>query len=273
MFFRIFQHLLPRSTAWALTTVKPLRDFFMGLAASLGDVFKLFFDQVYEDLFPQTTRQLAAYEKQFGLRTAVLTEQERRDRLAAAWRAQGGQSPGYIQDTLQAAGFDVYLHEWWVPGSEPPLGVVAAATARNPFAYLTDGAQELTYLSADGVPTMQDGNPDAQDGRTIEPTGYPLVNNLLVFSPLFIGDGSPDMQDGNPASQDGGDGSGGGGNYNLKKYIMPADTNTYPFYLYIGGATFPSHVNIPSSRRSEFETLCLKICPTHVWLGMLIDYS
>jgi len=272
MFLRIFQHLLPNAIAWVITTAKPLREFFTGLAAAIGDPFKLYFDKVWEDQFPQTTRQLDLYEAEFALPVSSLTEQERRDRLAAAWKAIGGQDPGYIQDTLRAAGFDVYVHDWWVPGSEPAVGVLAAATARNPFTYLNDGVQAVNYVSADGNPLMQDGGPSAQDGRTSTPTGYPLVNKLLIFDPVFIGDGAPAVQDGNLSAQDGGSVS-SNGNYKLKEYVLPTDVVTFPYYLYIGGVTFPNHAVIPSSRKNEFETLCLKICPAQLWLGILVDYS
>jgi len=273
MFLRIIKHLLPRARAWSITIDKTLRRFFDGLAQGLGVPIKLFFDQIYQDTQPQTTRELDAWEKQFGLNSgAVLTEQERRDRLDATWKAHGGQSPRYIQDILQAAGFNVFVHEWWEPGSEPPLNVIAPAIARDPHDYLTGGGNLLDLLSIDGAIDMQDGDILAQDGSATQPTGYPLVNNLLVLAGNFIGDNDSDMQDGDVLAQDGGIGS-LSSVYTLKKYIIPLDPLTYPYFLYIGGAIFPDHAVVPSARKSEFETLCLKICPAHLWLGILVDYS
>lgn len=261
MFFRIFQHLLPRAKAWHVVIVKLLREFFEGLTA-LPEAIREFYDLVWRDLGPQTTRELDAWEAQFGLPDTVLTEQERRDRLDGAWKALGGQSPRYIQDTLQDAGFDVYVHEWWDPSALP------AAVARDPLLVLNDGSTEIVYLSSDGAADMQDGDlAVAQDGATSVLTGYVLVNKILV--PQTLGDGAADMQDGDSLAFDGS----GVTDYQLKNYIVLNDPATFPRYLYIGGQTFPDHATVPSSRRNEFETLCLKVCPTHQWIGILVDYS
>lgn len=273
MFLHIFQHLLPKAKAWKITTNKQLRQFFDGLGKGLGEPTKLFFDQIWEDINPQKTRELDAWEEQFALPTAVLTNQERRDRVDAAWKAKGGQDPRYIENTLQAAGFNVYIHEWWVPGSEPAIGVLAAATARDPFTYLNDNISPLKYLSLDGGVDMQDGDlAIAQDGAAVQPTGYPLVNKILILNPDYINDGSLDMQDGDPLAQDGNVNI-GGAIYKLKQYVIPTDINTHSYFLYIGGQIFPDHAIVNASRKNEFETLCLKICPAQQWLGILVDYT
>lgn len=268
LFLRIFKHLLSSGRAWRITSSKQLREFFEGLTG-IGQDASDFIDTIYNDLNPQLTRELSAWERQFGLVNPLPNEQERRDRLDAAWKATGGQSPRYIQDTLQAAGFDVFVHHWWVPGSEASIGVKAAATPRNPFLVLDDGLTFLKYISCDGRTNMQDGNTDAQDGRSLSPTGYPLVNKNFIKTVVTIGDGSATMFDGGSKAQDGG----GLSTYALRQYIIPVDTALHPFFLYIGGETFPNHATLPQTRRNEFETLCLKICPTQLWLGILVDYS
>jgi len=103
LFFRVIEHLLPSARAWRLSAEKCLKKFFEGFTG-LGDDSKLFIDQVWEDIDPQLTRQLDLWDRQFGLPSSGLTEQERRDRLEARWKAKGGQDPRYIQDTLQTAG-------------------------------------------------------------------------------------------------------------------------------------------------------------------------
>lgn len=273
MFLQIFKHLLPNARAWAITTNKQLRQFFDGLSLGLGNPLKLFIDLIWQDIDPQKTRELDTWESQFGLVSGSLTTQERHDRLDAAWKAKGGQDPRYIEDTLRAAGFDVYVHEWWVPGSESNVNVLAAATARNPFDYLHDGVSPLKYIALDGGVDSQDGDALAQDGATLQPTGYPLVNKLLIFDPDYLGDGSLDMQDGDELAQDGAIPTGIGSVYNQRQYVIPSDVTKWPYFLYIGGQTFPNHAIIASSRRNEFETLCLKIRPAQVWLGILVDYS
>ncbi len=268
----VFKHVLPNARAWRVTVDKTLRQFFEGLTGLPEDV-KEFYDLVFSDINPQLTRELVSWESQFALPDTVLTEQQRRDRLDATWKALGGQSPRYIQDTLQAAGFDVYVHEWWVPSVEHPTGGSVdgdvTPVARNPFDFLDDGTGGLPFLMFDGGADSQDGDADSQDGATATPAGYPLVNKILESADVVIGDGSAPMQDGEFQAQDGGILT----IYSQKQYIIPVDPTKYPFFLYIGGQAFPDQANVQNSRRGEFEDLCLKICPTEQWLGILVNYS
>ena len=290
-----FKHLLPRARAWCLTTIKNLREFFEGLTGLPEDT-NTFFDNVYNDLEPQKTRELSRWEKQFALLDAFLTEQQRRDRLEATWKALGGQSPRYIQDTLQAAGFDVFIHEWWEPIPGRPNGGSidgdVVPVARNPFDFLNDGTV-FTFLMTDGVPDAQDGDSVSQDGGTSVPVGYPLVNKILTARTEFIGDGDPDLIDGGQLAQDGGVlsppfifipdiipkpkflmGDGVPDAQDGDTVSQDGGTSTkFPFFLYIGGAIFPEQAFVAQSRRDEFENLCLKICPLEQWLGILVTYS
>lgn len=262
IFFRIIQHLLPNAKAWNLTALKQLRQFFEGLTG-IGDDVRSFFDFIWLDIFPDTTRELDAWENQFGLPNTLSDEQERRDRLDATWKAVGGQSPRYLQDTLQAAGFDVYIHEWWdLPRTEPP-------TLRNPLTYLNDGSGTIQYVMNDGALEANDGHLEANDGASLGPTGFVLVNDVFDSSSAPIGDGSLLMNDGAAEANDGHQTV----TFAPKQYVIPADSTKWPYFLYIGGQTFPDHAIVPASRRNEFETLCLKICPAQQWLGMLITYG
>jgi len=119
-FFRQFQHLLPRTEAWSLVAEKQLRKLFEALAQSPTADAVEFVDDVWLDIFPETTRELEKWEQQFQLDGGG-TDTARRLALAARWQAQGGQDPQYIQDTLQAAGFDAYVHEWWETEPETRL--------------------------------------------------------------------------------------------------------------------------------------------------------
>ena len=267
-----FKHLLPNARAWRITADKKLRQFFEGLTV-LGSDAKSFLDGVASQIDPQLTKQLEQWETQFALPDTGLNEQQRRDRLEARWKVQGGQDPRYIEDTLQAAGFNVYVHEWWEPITGRPNGGSVdgdvSPVARNPFTYLDDGTGSLPFLMLDGASDAQDGDSVAQDGSTLTPAGYPLVNKLLESADVGVGDGSTAMQDGGLNAQDGDSTT----TYVRKQYAIPADTTKYPYFLYIGGETFPNQANILNSRRDEFEDLCLKICPTEQWLGILVNYS
>lgn len=268
----VFKHLLPNARAWRITVDKTLRKFFDGLTV-VGSDAKANLDEVYQDLDPFETRALSLWEDQFGLLNTGLSDAARRARLDATWKAQGGQDPAYIQATLQAAGFDVFVHEWWEPNPTQPLGGSVngdvTPVARNPFDFLDDGQTALSFIMQDGVELAQDNDEEAEDGSTLVPVGYPLVNKILESFDTEISDGALLMQDGGADAQDGEIIT----SYRPKEDIIPAGTEFYPYFLYIGGETFPEQANIPNSRRAEFEDLCLKICPLEQWLGILVSYS
>ena len=270
MFLRIFKHLLPNARAWRLTVDKQLRQFFEGLTTPLGDDIKLFFDLIWRDTDPQQTREISAYEKQFGLRDTGITEQERRDRLAATWRYLGGQDPRFIQDTLQANGFDVYVHEWWEPGTEAVVGVKSCTTPRSPLLYLRREFTNIDLLVECGEANVECGEIFAECGNRLEPSGYPLVNKILQTTPdLITLCGEAIIQCGEIEASC--------GDYvtfhnSCVESIVPLDPAKWPYFLYIGGETFGDLAQVDPKRKDEFETLCLKICPTQQWLGILVEY-
>jgi uncharacterized protein YmfQ (DUF2313 family) len=266
----IFKHLLPNSKAWSLTAEKTLRKFFEGLSG-LGEDSKEFLDEIYKDLDPSTTRELDSWEKQFALPNTTLTEQERRDRLDAAWKAIGGQDPDYIQQTLQDAGFDVYVHEWWEPVPGRSGGSVngdVTPTPRNPFTYLWDGVSAREFIGSGHDLAFCGGDSMFSNSQNSKP-GYPLVNKILEATSGPVGSGHALLFSGGTSASSGFDIV----SYSQKQYIIPSDPTKYPFFLYIGGQTFPEQATIPQSRRDEFEDLCLKICPTEQWLGILVTYT
>lgn len=270
MFLNIFKHLLPQAKAWNLTINKRLREFIDGLSQT-GDSIATFFDSLWLELFPATTGELTAWEKQFGLRDTGLTTQERRDRLDAAWQALGGQSPRYIQDTLQANGFDVYVHEWWVPGTEPAPGVKACVAPRNPTLYLRRVTGPSAYIVECGELVAECGEVVAEAGNSVDPTGYPLVNKVFVSTPDLItlcGEAVAECGEAEALC----------GNYivfteALREYIIPDDSTKWPYFLYIGGAVFGELARVDPKRREEFEDLCLKICPAQNWIGVIVEYN
>ena len=265
----MIKSLLPIARAWRATANNQLRQFLDGIEGFHVDVVK-YVNDVWLDLFPSDTRDLGLWEAQFALPDTGLSDADRRDRLDAAWKAQGGQDPSYLQATLQGAGFDVYIHEWWVPGTEPALGSTAAATPRNPNTYIRS-ERDAPYTVQCGEPLAQCGEPDALCGEIASPTGYLLVNKVSTMEPLYI------MQCGEPLAQCG-EPDALCGNFNEfreveKIYPISQDPADYPYYLYIGGATFGTQATVATSRRDEFEELCLKICPAQQALGIMVSYT
>lgn len=270
LFFRIFQHLLPNARAWRITIDKQLRQFFDGLTG-IGTDSRAFFDEIWRDIDPQTTREIPAWETQFGLPDTGLTEQQRRDRLDAAWKALGGQDPRYIQDTLQDNGFNVFVHDWWAPGTEPAPGVKLCVTPRNPQTVLR---REFTGVVSGvdcGEALAACGEAFAEAGNSTEPLGYPLVNKILVTEPDLLtlcGEALAEC----------GEATATCGNFvtfkqTFRNYIVPSDTAKWPFFLYIGGQVFGDTAIVDPKRRDEFEALCLKICPAQQWLGIIVTYT
>lgn len=267
----VFKHLLPTGRAWRLTTEKALRSFFDGLSAAPQDA-REYIDDVYLDLNPKTTRELDAWEAQFALPASQLTEAGRRARLDATWKAQGGQSPRYIQDTLQAAGFNVFVHEWWEPNPLHPTGGSVAGdvvpVVRDPFQYLWDGVAPRQFVGC-GHDLAYCGGDLAFANSNNSPPGYPLVNKILETVSSTVGCGHVQAFAGGTFAAAGADIYA----FRPKQYVIPTDPAGFPYFLYIGGQNFPDMATVPLSRRDEFEDLCLKICPLEQWLGILVNYA
>lgn len=264
LFFRLYQHLLPTGRAWRIVVDKYLRRFFQGLTDPLGVAFKEFMDAIFLDLFAQETRQLEEWEDQFALtQTPGNTEQQRRDRLAAAWLGGGNLSPKSIQDTLRAAGFDVYVHEAWFFDPNKQI--------RDPNQYLADGTNPLIYVAECDEPIALCGQLEAECGETVgAPLGYPLVNKITETLIAGVDCGEDLAQCG---ENDALCGNIFGVAFVTRQYELPTDPSKYPFFWYVAGENFPDFATVEQSRRDEFETLVLKIGPTHLWAGILVNYS
>mgnify|MGYP000604450951 CR=1 FL=1 len=241
----LIKHLLPNGRAWSLTINKALRRFFNGLTGVSSD-YKDFNDKVLLDIFPETTRQLSEWEAQFALPNVGLTESARRARLAGAWQSQGGQTVGYIQKTLQDAGFDVYVHEF--SPTFPPAGA--------------------NYCPGIYVPTIV-LDPTSTD--PVPPLGYALPNGTVQTTQTLTCLAGEDHMEAGEELAEAGEFEG----YEEEKtpHQIPATVAEWPYFLYIGAEIFGDLAPIPSDRRAEFEALALQIKPAQHWLGMLVEYT
>lgn len=269
-FLKLYQHLLPDGRAWRLTVDKRLRQLFAGLTV-IPDGVKESADSVWRDISPETTDKLDEWERQFGLSGNVIIEADRRARLAGTWLSLvGGQSPRYIEDTLRASGFDVYVHEWWEPSTPPTPGSPGNPTPRNPILWLRREFTKVDILVECGEIAAQCGEAFAEAGNSTQPSGYPLVNKISETVPDWV----PLCGE---AIAEAGEQDASCGNYfelkeQLREYIVPNDPTKWPYFLYIGGETFGTLAQVDPKRRDEFEALCLKICPTQQWSGILVEY-
>jgi len=262
-FFKMIEHLLPTGQAWHLTIDKMLRKFLLGFE-TLGSDVKDYFDLIYLDLLPRTTRQLDLWEKQFDIRETGLSEQARRDRLDATWKALGGQDLSYLEDTLRNAGFDVFIHEWFEPGTDPPV-------ARDPTLVIRRFAFETTFLTELGDTLSQAGEVVMQLGNSLDPQGYPLVNKFFPTEKDLISDcGVATMECGEALALC--------GSYEQliirqKEYFVEDNPAQFPFYIYVGGPVFGDIAEVAANRRDELERLVLKHFAGQLWVGMLVKYS
>lgn len=236
---RAIQHLLPTGEAFRLGIAKVVTKFWQGFGAFADDA-KVYVDLILLDLFPESTRELAEWEAFYGLSpSSTSTEQARRLALAAEWRATGGQSPRYIQDVLQTAGFDVYIHEWWESGPGPWV-------ARDPHDY-TDVPIFGSFQAYDNYDSI---------GEAVEPwitagDGDAQANGWLANEPGYWDNLTLDQNAPPP---------------------IPTDPDAYPFFLYFAGPTFPDAVMVPESRKSELRRLIQKLKPSQQWIVLIAEY-
>lgn len=260
LFLRILQHLLPRTRTWSLTFNKRLQQFFAGLAAPFESADpeespRAFADAIFLDAFPATTRQVPYWLTQFGLEPSSNNVQQ----LTAAWQAQGGQSPRYLQDTIQLAGFPLYIHQWWKPEVAPFAQVCAgdalaeagepnALAAERSFNWFTRDPRDYTTQPIEGSIEASDLSDQPQASDLFD---QPQANAFLINEPGYIV--NVDLTQGAPPP-------------------IPDDEAAFPYFFYLGGETFADRVTIPPSRRIELERLVLKLSPSHLWVVMLVDY-
>lgn len=258
LFFRLFSHLLPdalalrirRGTdAWAIGDGSAIGDPGLLVGGKPGGrtIDRLFWaltqpfaaarefvDSVYLDLFPGTTREIDKWETHFGLLPA-LSESDRRANIDAAWKATGGQGKEYLESIFQAAGFDVYLHQWW---EEPTPGL---SGLKNP-ALVTE------------IPTI--GTTQCGEALSLCGEKDAKCNRFLANEPGYLVNGIVDGQAPPPVPTD-------DATWPHFLYIGPQTLTS---------ATNPVRAQIPAARRQEFERLMLKLCPAQEWLVTLVDY-
>ncbi len=225
----IFKHLLPTGKAWRLTIDKPLRRLVEGLSSAAQDA-RDYIDARYLDLFPYTSTTLDEWAQQFDVEATP-------EAVDAAWKATGGQSVEYVEGILRANGFDLTLHAFWVPGTEPPIGVLDVPRVRNPNFFLDSSGWigEPIYTAGDPQITAGANFTAGATTQAGEGPGYLLVDGTNTYYPQ-------------------------------------QDAARWPYYVYIGAESFPSLAQISLSKRAELEALLLKHIPAHVWIGVLVTY-
>ena len=247
----LWKVVLPQSRAFSLIINKTMRRFFGGLCYPQD--FRDESDRMYKQLDPQVTDALLKWESQFYLPDTGLTEQQRRDRLEATWKMTGGQSPAYLQSILRGYGFDVYVHDWWMPAGNKNLTMGSSVSFMG---------GEFSFMGQlfDNYPSPWDPN------LILIPPYYPLVNKIAsqVFAPITMGSGSAYM--GNAFMGDVID------TEFTPDYPIPSNPDKWRYFCYVGGEEMPNQATVPLSRKNEFEELILAIFPAQLWVGIIVEY-
>jgi len=277
--FTTFKHLFPKALAWLMPWDGFLRKYIDGLSETPADI-RDFADNVYLDMFPQTTRELELWEQQFNI-TAAGTDQQRRDNIAARWVALGGQGLDYLESVIHTAGFtNVFLHPWFN----------ADGSTKNPNFFLQDSRPAFDFFT--GKPNLQTGDGISQSSGSHSVTDYPFftgqvgaqsgdgttqtASQFLPFIPYFYYTGKPGAQTGDGVTQTAGQLVVNGILLVNKgpnvSYSVPQTLDEYREILYVGGETFPDFADVPIEQKEEFERLLLRYLPYSHWIGLLINY-
>lgn len=257
-FFKVFKLLFPRANAFSLFVDKRLTQFIKGLSG-LPEDFRNFINQIYLDLFPYTTQELSLWEKTFGISNPSSIEENRRMDIDAAWKAKGGQGADYIQGVLNAAGFDVQVHE-----NNPPvdpdifLNSIPILFCNSPAGF---AGNDLAFAGKTGGDLLVNGS---------IVTNFPVYNSVCGFGNMVCGNNIA-----------------GAGQFDRfgtseKIYQITDDPDLWGAFFFVGGDATRNattheletieNVNIASDRKNEFIRLILKLKPAQTWAGLMVDY-
>jgi len=217
---------------------------------------------------PFTTPILSDLEKEYGIQTDErLSEETRREQLAAlVYTGTTNGSKDGLQSALNAAGFDVQVHEN-SPAVDSDLFLNSV-----PFMVADgDNAYAGFYPVTPGVYTSIAGK-----------TGGDLLVNGKLFTQR------PDyISVANGSTMFAGNANAYAGKYDdlvqdIIIYPIPDDPNSWPFFFFVGGdatrgvsgeLTSIATADIPIERKVAFERIILKYKPLHSWAGLIINYT
>lgn len=224
---KVFDTILPRSRAWNLICGKisgsqlpsePLTQFFHGLSTLPLSLRNHIGSELLE-MLPDRTTKLHDWSEQFGSLVDFTP-----DELASEFSAFGGQDPDYIQNNIWEICDNCYVHEWWVPDSDP-------VEARNPFS-----------------PNIIDSS-------------YVLVNDVTSIEKNYLhrfGDGTRFVADGSVRF-----GAYNGYELKLKRYPCPDIPEEYSVYWYVCAETWPDYAYIPREKLRPLMRKIFQIKPVH----------
>ncbi len=152
-FFKVIKYLYPRSKAFRNIADNNFRKFLSGMAYGPDDVQE-YLENIYGDLFPETTRELDKWEEQFGVVFAKQYDETiRRKLLKSFWNINtGGQSTMYLQNILELI--------------SPDFKVIENLPVRDPR------DSNAVYAAVNGNKLMVNGNKYAVNGRKLGDSSF-----------------------------------------------------------------------------------------------------
>ena len=113
----VYDALLPSGSLWVPEESEDFDKLLDGMAEN-SEAVRAFLATLADIRRPSKTTLLADLEKEFGIvKNENLTDEERRAQIAAIKFSKGGNGDkDFLEDALQAAGFNVFVHE-----NEPPV--------------------------------------------------------------------------------------------------------------------------------------------------------
>lgn len=259
---KAFNALLPggRVSAMQAIAVKMLRD----SCVSMYDDLYLFIDGIWKDLGSIDGNEMREdaiinWEKQFGLKPAPSdTLQNRRDAIEAAWGLVGSCGPGYIEEALQRAGYDVQVTENIPATSLGEVNLIQFA------AHVT----ALQYAAHGGATQSQFGEITSGDIGYLLGNGYLLLDDGTFVDPVQTPQGTASATTTYFANHGGAS----------QKYFSPFGTSQYGSggtdwsFVFIIEAIGGGIAEIPTQRKASFEREVLRLKPAHLAVFMRVRY-
>jgi hypothetical protein len=213
---------------------------------------KIFSDNIRDSGIPNgelPADSLEDWETFLGLpMNTSLTDQERNERIRGKYASQGGQGPDYIQDTLQAAGFPVYVIEN-IPSVEPSV---------------------RAYTSRLGGLNLGESTLGAYTDR-IDPRS---VGGLLIPGPAIWE--TERIYSSSMGNMTLGETKLGGYIGTITKevpYVIPGIPSRFIFIWFLTGVNgLDDFVNIPQDRKQDFINQVIQIKPAHTWVIAQVNF-
>jgi hypothetical protein len=250
-FLPTIKKLLPNGRAFRVFFNTQIEQVLDGSQLEAGRV-KVFIDSIRDSGIPDSNLPADAlddWETFLGLpMNTSLTDAQRRERITGKYAGQGGQGPDYIQDTLQAAGYPVYVLEN-IPTDNPSVRAYTSRLGGLSLGESTLGAytDRIDPRSVTGV--LIPGPPVWETERIYAAS---LGNMTLGETTLgeYVGTITQEVP-----------------------YVIPGMPSTFIFIWFLTGPNgLDDFVDIPQELEQDFINQVIQIKPAHTWVIAQVNF-